>query len=144
MSADTIIAAIGSAAALFAALFAYLALGKASETVREAKAARLDAEQAARDAAADRREAERDRRYRRVERVGELVEDLYRKSYSVGTDIWATDRNRLGHALVGLTDQLPRCAALMHAETPVEAAQMITDGREEVRQELERLSKEEP
>jgi len=59
MSSDTILVAIGDVAALAAALFAFLARGKASETVREAKAARVDAEQAARDAAADRREAER-------------------------------------------------------------------------------------
>jgi hypothetical protein len=54
MSADTILVAIGDVAALATALFAFLALGKASETVREAKAARVDAEQAARDVGADR------------------------------------------------------------------------------------------
>jgi hypothetical protein len=142
MSADTVLVAIGDVAALAAALFAFLALGKASETVREAKAARVDAEQAARDVAADRREAERDRQLRRVERVGEIVEDLYGNAGLFGTDQWAADRNRLGHALVGLTGRLPVCAALLGGmpKTYQEATQRVSASRDEVHAELERLN----
>src|SRR5260370_33500356 len=106
MSPDTILVAIGDVAALAAALFAFLALGKASETVREAKAARVDAEQAARDAAADRREDERDRQPRRAERVGGMVEDLDGNAGLFGTKHCTADRNSRAHARAGCTWRL--------------------------------------
>ncbi len=49
MALADILAAIGAIAALATVWLAYLALGKARETLNEAKAARLDAEQTAKD-----------------------------------------------------------------------------------------------
>ncbi len=89
---------IGDLAALAAAVFAFLALGKANETITEAKAQRLlteaataEATEADRQASAERQaateaakterlEAEQQRLIRRVERVGQLVEDLFWKA----------------------------------------------------------------
>ena len=104
---------------------AYMASGKAKETLNEAKVARLDAEQAAKDAAierraaaedrhqaavdrreaaADRREEEYDRKRRRLERFGEMIEDLFwaadraRRGGKVAADNWMSRRNLLRHA----------------------------------------------
>src|ERR1039457_1932864 len=126
VSSDAVLVLIGDVAALLAAGAALVALVYARETVGEAKAARQDADRAARDAAADRhraaedaaadrREAEYARTIRRVERVGEIVEDLF---WSAGVGAltgghgpsrWMADRNRLGVALVGLSERLPNC-----------------------------------
>lgn len=113
---------ISTIAAAVAAVAAVVALRFARQTVRDARAERL---------------------YRRVERVGQIVEDLYTKAGAVGTELWAADRNRLGHALVGLTGRLPKCAALLGdmPETYQEATQLVSAARDEVRAELERLSK---
>ncbi len=121
-STDTTLLLISTLAAAVAAVAAVVALWFAWQTVRDARA---------------------ERRYRRVERVGRIVEDLYTKASLVGTDRWAADRNRLGHALVGLTGRLPKCAALLRAmpETSQDATQLVSAARDEVRAELERLSK---
>lgn len=176
--ADTIVAAIGALAALATVWLAYLALGKARETVDEAKAARLDAEQAARDAAAerraaeedrrqaaaDRREEERDRQRRRVERIGEIVEDLFwaanddqkntqaaisRGDISLGaassTDAyssWIAHRNLLRHAMVGLANQLPDTTEILNSDSAYHAFRAAGGARREVELELRRLNGE--
>ena len=118
--ADTILTAVSTVAVLATVWLAYLALGRARETVDEAKAARLDAEQAAKDAAAerraaaedrrqaaaDRREEERDRQRRRVERVGEIVENLF----------WAAD-----------DDQNEMQAAISRGDIPLEFSGSMED-----------------
>ena len=83
-----------------------------------------------------------------AERVGEIVEDLFCRGLprsrvplrcrtsvldSRGASGWL-DRNRLGHAMVGLpADWLPYCIALMNDATPDQAQGHATLAREEVR-----------
>ena len=146
-----------------------MALGKAKETLNEAKVARLDAEQAAKDAAverraaaedrhqtavdrreaaADRREAEYDRERRRLERVGEIVEDLFwaadlaRRGGQVAAGNWISQRNVLRHVLVGLHSHLPAAADILNSATPDQAFGVASQARQEVKRELDRLTRE--
>jgi hypothetical protein len=143
---------------------AYLALGKARETLEEAKTARLDAEQAAKDAAAerraaaedrrhaavDRREADYDRERRRLERAGQMVEDLFwsadlaRRGGQVAAGNWMSQRNVLRHALVGLHSRLPAAAELLNSATPDQASGPASQARNEVERELDKLARESP
>jgi hypothetical protein len=93
---DTILTAIGDAAALAAALFAYLALRKASETIKEANN--------------DRREAEQKRMRDRIEHVGEILEAIASAAQSSPYRL-TVYFNRLGLALTGLRERLPKCTA---------------------------------
>lgn len=130
MSQSTILVAIGDFAAAAAAVAALVGLRFARQTVREARAER-DAAQA-------------DRLYQRVERVGEIVEVVYRQgTYGRGLmrRVRAADRSRLGHAMVGLADRLPACTLLLSAETPKNAKAAAHNARQEVQNELERLSR---
>jgi hypothetical protein len=136
--AGIILAAIGDVAAMVTVWFAYHALGQAKETVREARAAREDA-------ADDRREAERDRLRRRVERVGEIVEDLFwqanlerRGAPSGGS--WMAHRNLLRHAMVGLAHQLPLTAEVLSSATADQAFGQASQARTEIELELKRLA----
>jgi hypothetical protein len=182
---------IGDLAALAAAAFAFLALGKANTTISEARALReatqaaatdaardrreaaaearaerQEAQQAAHEAAAERRaateaaraerfEAEKQHLVRRVERVGELVEELFWKAvYNqnvqpewskgavAGLEVatFLDPRNRLSQALVGLRDRLPRCVALVEqAKMPEQAVGLARQARNEVETELKYL-----
>lgn len=96
---DTILTATGDAAALAAALFAFLALRQASQTIREARN--------------DRREAERNRMRDRVEHVGEIIEAMASAAESTPKR-FPVHRNRLGLALAGLHEQLPKCEGLFN------------------------------
>jgi hypothetical protein len=168
MSADTILVAVGDVAAGVAAVAAVIGLRFARQTVREGEAARVEAEKArieardatrqaaedrrraAQEAAEDRRQIELDRLRHRVERVGEIVEDLFwsanRKvidAQSTGPSVqWMADRNRLGVALVGVTDRLPECAKLLNASTAADAFRTASVARQEVLAELDRLNKQ--
>jgi len=170
---NTALSVTSTVAALLTVWLAFLALGKAKETVLEAKTARLEAEQAAkeaaadrrteaaerhdaareeaadrRQAAADRREAERDRRRRRLERVGELVEDLFwmaetgRQGFIVPADKWMARRNLLGHAIVGLHDQLPETASLLDCANVGQAFGPASRARLEIERVLAALSRD--
>lgn len=162
--ADTILAVIGAIAALATVWLAYLALGKARETLEEAKTASLDAEQAAEDAAAerraaaedrrqaaaDRREAEYDRERRRIERVGQMIEDLFwaadlaRRGGQVAAGNWMSQRNVLRHALVGFHGRLPAAAELLNSATPDQAFGPASQARNEVERALDELARERP
>lgn len=133
-----ILTAIGDVAALAAALCAFLALGKARETIGEARAARKDAEQAAKDAAAERREAEREREWRRIEHVGEIVEALAYAAES--NDRWKIHCNRLSYALLGMEDRFPQTAQLQNCPTADSALSIANLARPEVERELKRFS----
>ena len=151
--ADTILTAVSTVAVLATVWLAYQALGRARETVDEAKAAREDAGQAAKDAAAerraaaedrrqaaaDRREEERDRQRRRVERVGEMTEDLFWAASTarfdplhVANKQWLERRNLLRHALVGLHDRLPRTIEILNCATADQAYGAASQAREEI------------
>jgi len=167
--ADTILTALSTVAVLVTVWLAYMALGKAKETLNEAKTARLDAEQAAKDAAierraaaedrhqaavdrheaaADRREEEYDRERRRLERVGEMIEDLFwaadlaRRGGKVAADDWMSRRNLLRHALVGLHSRLPEAASILNSATADQAIGPASQARNEVERELDRLARE--
>jgi hypothetical protein len=166
---DTILAAIGDVAVLLAVYLADRTLGIAQGTEREAEKARteaqtaaaraaMDRKDAAERAAADRREAELIRQRQRVEVAGSLVEQLFWRALrdpSSGSDAprrgeilpgppgqWMSDRNYLSVAMVGLADQLPQCAKILDAATPVAALGDARLGREEVLLELRRLDEQ--
>lgn len=101
---DTVLAAIGDVAALAAALFAFLALRQASATIREARKGKW--------------EAERNRMRDRVEHVGEILEAM-ESAAEVFPKRYPVHRNRLGFALAGLREWLPKCEELFNnADTP--------------------------
>lgn len=138
---NTILAVISAAAAAIAAVCAVLALRTANDTIKEAKAARLDAEQAARDAAAERREAVRERERHQIEHVGEIVEAIASAAKNHFEDRVVVHRNRLRHALVGLHDRLPECVAIVNEVKSADQVDLyISKARVEVERKLERLS----
>src|SRR5437660_3206059 len=96
---DTVLVAIGDVAALAAAIFALLALRQASGTIREARK--------------DRREAERNRMRDRVEHVGEILEAMASAAEDTPKR-FLVHRNRLGFALAGLRERLPKCEELFN------------------------------
>jgi len=121
----------------------------ARQTVDLAKTAREEADAAAKEAAADRRRAANQAAAERVEadyrnmiervgRVGEIVEDLFWQAQS-GPSVshpemrgWMAERNRLGVALVGFTDMLPRCAEILNAASREAAFGLAAAARQEV------------
>lgn len=166
---NTILTAISTVAVLVTVWLAYLALGRAKDTLNEARAARRDAEQTAKDAAverraaaqdrhqaaldrreaaADRREDEYDRERRRLERVGEIIEELFwaadlaSKGGHMATDNWMSQRNLLRHALIGLHSRLPVAANILNCATAVSAYGFASQGRREIETELNRLATE--
>jgi len=123
----TFLTAIGDVAALAAALFAFLALRQASETIKEAEE--------------DRRQAELNRTRDRVEHVGEILEAMASASSSA-PHRFTVLRNRLGLGLVGLGESLPRCMALFdEARTPDQFNSFDIDAvRREIDEVLQSLS----
>jgi hypothetical protein len=108
---------------------------------RAAEQDREHAEAARQRAVQDRKQDERNRLRRRLERVGELVEEVFwaADSSSSTTRAWMNARNRLAQALVGLTAQLPQCAgvlAMHHVDAVRNAAGL---GRIEVETALLRI-----
>jgi hypothetical protein len=127
---DTVLAAIGDAAALVAALFAFLALRQASKTISEARK--------------DRHEAERNRMRDRVEHVGEILEAMA----SAAADTpkrFPVHRNRLGFALAGLRERLPKCEELFNDVRTSDQfnGYDISMARNEIDSQLNSLSSEE-
>ena len=127
---------------------------------QQAEQAARAADRRARDAdARDRKAAERaadwqremalERRRECVEKIGELVEDIFWTlappdgGDGPGQDLsyqrWMPERNRIGHLLVGLSKNLPECANLLNDATASSALGHARLGREEVRLELERI-----
>lgn len=124
---DTILTAIGDVAALAAALFAFLALRQASETIKDARK--------------DRREAERNRMRDRVEHVGEILEAMTSAAENTPKR-FPVHRNRLGWALAGLHERLPKCEELFNdVETPDQfEAYDIRSVRDQIDSQLNSLS----
>lgn len=121
---NTFLTAIGDVAALAAALFAFLALRSASETIREAKE--------------ERRESELNRTRQRVEHVGEILEAMA----SAASDTpyrFPVHRNRLGFALVGIGERLHKSTAVFdNARTPDQFKKLDIDA---VRHEIDNVLK---
>jgi hypothetical protein len=133
MSADTILVAVGDAAALAAAVFAFLALGQAREAVREAHR--------------ERREAERARLARRVEWAGEMIEQIDRLAWddlhvTPPADTWRRGRFLLAQGFVGLAGRLPQTAKLVDSCDVYQVRSNAMLAREEVGRELEQLAKQ--
>lgn len=89
-----------------------------------------------------RREDERDRRRRRLERIGELVEEIFWESgqSASGPDRWQAPRNELRHALVGL-GELAECVQVVNA-SPVQVNGAASRARGEVEAALRDVDKE--
>ena len=89
-----------------------------------------------------RRADEHDRLVRRLERVGELVEEVHHQALVGSPDYWQKHRNRLRQAVVGLRDQLPLTVQLVDTAITVDQARADAAGaRQEIDTELEKLAK---
>jgi hypothetical protein len=86
-----------------------------------------------------------DRRRERVERIGEAVEHLfwsvkpYLRDQVVHPSSWMPIRNHLGQLLVGLTTDLPNCAAILNAAATSSAFESAKLGRQEIEVELAQI-----
>jgi hypothetical protein len=130
---DAFLSMIGDLAAGIAAVAALTGARYARQTVREARAERLEAEHV--------------RLVRRLEWVGETIEHIDRlaeddqHSRPVG-ETWRRGRHLLAQGFVGLDRQLPRTAELTHCADPYSARSIARLAREEVGSELQRLARE--
>jgi hypothetical protein len=130
---DAFLAMIGDLAAGVAAVAAVTGARYARQTVREARAERLEAEHV--------------RLVRRLEWVGETIEHIDRlaeddqHSRPVG-ETWRRGRHLLAQGFVGLGNQLPRTAELTRCADPYSARSIARLAREEVGGELQRLARE--
>jgi hypothetical protein len=130
---DALLGMIGDLAAGVAAVAALTGARYARQTVREARAERLEAEHV--------------RLVRRLEWVGETIEHIDRlaeddqHSRPVG-ETWRRGRHLLAQGFVGLDSQLPRTAELAHCADPYSARSIARIAREEVGGELQRLARE--
>jgi hypothetical protein len=104
---------------------------------------------AIREARADRRESEHARLVRRVERAGEIVEELIWKAKAdseptgPGGTTWIAPLHRLRQAIVGLRDRLPLCVVLVDkADTAQQAYDYAIAARSEIESDLQRLQDE--
>jgi hypothetical protein len=103
---------------------------------------RISAERLA--AMAERSAVEKDRKIRRVERIGELVEEIFwiasaERELDPDPRSWWPLRNRLGQTLVGLKDKLPKCAELLNLHLSGQAFGAASQARIEVETELKFL-----
>jgi hypothetical protein len=104
-----------------------------------------EAAEAARDtvslAEASRRADERDRLRRRIDRVGDLAEEVFFQAIHGSPDNWMIPRNRLRGALIGMRERLPVTTRLVDtAMTADQAAANAKDARQEVEGELTKLA----
>jgi hypothetical protein len=131
---DAFMSMIGALAAGVAAVAALTGARYARQTVREARAERLEAEHV--------------RLVRRLEWVGETIEHIDRlaeddqHSRPLG-ETWRRGRHLLAQGFVGLDSHLPRTAELTHCADPYSARSIARLAREEVGSELQRLAREE-
>lgn len=130
---DALLTMLGDVAAGTAAVAAVTGARYARQTVREARAERL--------------EAERARLVRRLEWVGEAIEHIDRLAEDdqrirpVG-DGWRRGRQLLAQGFVGLDERLPRTAELVRCADPFTARAIVRHAREEVDEELRELAAE--
>jgi hypothetical protein len=130
---DAFLSMIGDLAAGVAAVAALAGARYARQTVREARAERLDAEHV--------------RLVRRLEWVGETIEHIDRlaeddqHSRPAG-ETWRRGRHLLAQGFVGFESQLPRTAELIRCADPYSARSIARLAREEVGSELHRLARE--
>ena len=129
---DTVLPAIGDAAAGVAAVAAVIGLRYARQTVREARAERWAGEHA--------------RLARRLEWVGETIEHIDRlaeedQRIQPPGESWRRGRNLLAQGFVGLAGLLPQTARLADCADAYSARSMAMLAREEVAGELARLAR---
>jgi hypothetical protein len=130
---DTFGLVIADVAAGVAAVAALTGLSYARQTVREARAERIAAEQA--------------RLTRRVEWVGETVEHIDRLAdddlhMRPNGETWRRGCRLLAQGFVGLDGRLPQTAQLVHCADPYSARSIVAIAREEIGTELARLAHE--
>lgn len=93
---------------------------------------------------------ERDRKMRQLRDIGQLAEALFWKAadesgWSARTTGWrVVEHNYLTQALVGLTDELPKCVELTQANFAENALGMAASARREVEQALQQLQLSDP
>lgn len=130
---DTLGLAISDVGAAVAAVAAVAGLAYARQTVREARAERIAGEQA--------------RLTRRVEWVGEIVEQIDRLAEEdlhmrpMG-ETWRRGCRLLAQGFIGLDARLPQTARLVQCTDPYGARSIVAVAREEVAAELGRLARE--
>jgi hypothetical protein len=130
---DTFGLVIGDLAAAVAAGAALTGLSYARQTVREARAERIAAEQA--------------RLTRRVEWVGETIEHIDRLAEEdlhmrPNGETWRRGCRLLAQGLVGLDGRLPQTAQLVYCADPYSARSIVAAAREEIGIELGRLARD--
>jgi hypothetical protein len=90
------------------------------------------------------RQAERDRRRLRLEKIGEVVEELFAEVVDADASDrspskWYTPRNRLRTLLAGLEEQLPICIQIVNAGSAIQARMLIPNARVEIERALSEL-----
>jgi hypothetical protein len=130
---DTFGVMVADVAAAVAAVAAVTGLRCARQTVREARAERLEAEHV--------------RLVRRLEWVGETIEHIDRlaeddqQSRPLG-ESWRRGRQLLAQGFVGLDERLPQTAELVRCADPFTARAIAVRARDEVSGDLQRLARE--
>jgi hypothetical protein len=140
---------LAEAAASIAAVAAAIALFYAREAAHAGRDAVAAARRTMELADLSRRAAERARLRQRVERVGELVQEILMSSlFDPGID-GLSPRTRgqcnvLNQAVIGLKELLPKSAAVSSATSPVELQRRAGLARVEVDAVLARLARRRP
>jgi len=144
---------IGAFAAATAAVAALVGLRYARQSARAAKQATALGHESAEAAQATvrlaeeaRKEAERDYERHRLERIGELVEQLFwvsslEPSHNVD-DQFRAKMNLLTQALVGREDSLPDCALVLQAANARYVKDPASKARFEIRRRLQAVESE--
>ena len=141
MRADVVVEVAASVAALAAAS----GLWYARASARAARDARAAARRAADLALMSRRSAERARLHHRVERVGELVQEVSFSS-QIDADVEGmSPRTRaqcdvLSQAVIGLEDILPKTVGLCESRSPAELLEQADSARAEISRVLAGLA----
>ena len=141
MRADVVVEVAASVAALAAAS----GLWYARASARAARDARAAAARAAELALMSRRSAERARLHHRVERVGELVQEVSFSSQMDADVDGLSPRTRaqcdvLNQAVIGLEDILPKTVVLCGSRSPAELRERADSARAEISRVLAALA----
>jgi hypothetical protein len=84
-----------------------------------------------------------ERRRDRVERIGQLIEDLFwrieQSEQALEKAAWMPLRNSLRHQLIGLAADLPNCARIVDAGTATQAFGLCVNARTDIEQALARF-----
>lgn len=142
--AQVIIGVVAALATLWAVWYARDAARSGKDAVNAARRTVEPADRSVDAAVRSRLADARDRRRRRLERVGGLLEDIFREANgetATGPNRWIGPRNELRHALVGLHDDLPMCVEVVNS-SPVQLFGAASRARGEVETALRKVDAE--